>query len=60
MGSLFGRRREEGPLVLVCGRQPAAFCVYQCVNTELTVRQPKTGKQLRERNKKQSDGTEEH
>lgn len=25
---------EEGPLVLLC--------VYQCVNTDLTVRQPKT------------------
>lgn len=28
MGSLFGRRREEGALVLVRGRRPAAFSVY--------------------------------
>lgn len=46
----------------VCERQPVAFLVYiKCVNTELTVRQPKTvwGGGSRERDGKQSDSLEE-
>lgn len=46
MGSLFGRRREEGGgdhwYLCVNGGQWCVPCVYQCVNTELTVREPKT------------------
>lgn len=50
MGSLFGRRREEGGVTTgTCVWTPASGvpCVYQCVNTELTVRQPKTGGEKR-------------
>lgn len=56
MGSLFGRRREEGPLVLVCGRQPAASSVYINVLILNWLWGSQRLENSWERNKKQSDG----
>lgn len=60
MGSFFRRRREEGPLVLVCGRQPAAFSVYINVLILNWLWGSQRLENSWERNKKQSDRTEEH
>lgn len=60
MGSLFGRRREEGPLVLVRGRQPAAFSVYiNVLILNWLWGSQRLWKNGWERNRKQGDRAEE-